>query len=106
MFCHVDWLGGVVEFDDLDLRLDIPLNEQIWSLKQDLLQVSYLAGKYVIDVGWYPDFALDGRFKAVVIVDANWQEPLHEVQCKSPEELEGALAACVTVVQKAIVGGD
>ena len=67
--------GVIHKYDDFDLKIGVPLEEQIDLLKEDLLQVTY-DNNYLIDVGWYPEFDLEGMFDVSVIKDNNWSNPV------------------------------
>ena len=60
------------DFIDINKRID----EQIWSLKEDLLQLGFYNKKIIIDVGWTNEFELNGCFKILVIKDLDWDNPL------------------------------
>jgi hypothetical protein len=53
-----------------ELRDDFAADE----LDQDILQIS-LPGGVVIDVGWRPEYELDGEFE-VVVYRGDWDNPL------------------------------
>lgn len=52
---------GKVTYNDFEIDLATPLKKQRWSLKQDLLQIDFNR-EYLIDIGWYPDFNINGYF--------------------------------------------
>ena len=82
MFYGVDLGGGVIiKNDDFDLKIDVPLEEQVDLLKEDLLQVTY-DNNYLIDAGWYPEFDLEGMFDISVIKDNNWSNPVMKKKCR------------------------
>ncbi len=45
----LNFKNGKIIYDDFDIDLSRPLDEQIFSLKEDLLQAEY--GKYILDIG-------------------------------------------------------
>ena len=49
----VDFRGGVITYDNLLRALEGPQIAEEPDLVEDLLQVSYGDGKYLLDVGWY-----------------------------------------------------
>lgn len=49
----VDFRGGVITYDNLLWVLEGPQIAEEPDLVEDLLQVSYGDGKYLLDVGWY-----------------------------------------------------
>jgi hypothetical protein len=72
----IDYKIGKIEFDSFDINPDVPLAEQIWSLKEDMFLVSYSDGKYMIDIGWMPSFDLEGEFYMTLVKDDDWNFPL------------------------------
>lgn len=72
----INLYGGKITYNDLDnINLDEPLENQRYKLDQDLLQIKY-GEEYIIDIGWYPDFSLDGSFIIQIIEDYDWDDPL------------------------------
>lgn len=49
----VDFRGGIITYDNLLWALENPQIAEEPDLVEDLLQVSYGDGKYLLDVGWY-----------------------------------------------------
>lgn len=94
----LDFYNGKILFDDLKLDRKIPLNVQIDLLKEDLLQVNY-NNKYIIDVGWYPEFDENGRFKVYVIEDFDWENPKMTKESKEIEKLISHIEDCITYVR-------
>ena len=101
MFSQMDFWHGVVVYNDLDISGDIPLEDQVDQLKEDLLQVSF-SDKFLLDIGWYPSFSIEGCFKATVIQNFNWSEPVREVNVKTVQELKVAVVECVQLVKSLI----
>jgi len=52
-------------------------------LSQDLLLLEHPASAFMIDVGWYPDESPSGEFALSVILDEDWQRPLHHFTTRS-----------------------
>ena len=83
----IDFKDGNLDYNDIQLTLDKPLNEQLENLKEDMLQVAYKNDKYVLDVGWYPEFDQNGRFITFVIKNYDWNNPFLKLESKSIEKL-------------------
>jgi hypothetical protein len=66
--------GKIVLYDFIDLSK--PIEDQIWSLKEDMLQIEFYDTLYLIDVGWPNEFETDGCFRIMLIKNLNWEEPL------------------------------
>lgn len=57
----LDLKNGNVTYNDFDIDPALSFEEQVWSFKEDLLQI-FFNNQYCIYVGWYPDFNQDGLF--------------------------------------------
>ncbi|TNH41471.1 hypothetical protein [Photorhabdus luminescens] len=68
--------SGVIIFNDFSISDDIPLENQLDELKEDMLQVEFPNG-YLLDIGWRPSFEIDGQFKLALIKDFNWENPVY-----------------------------
>ncbi|TYQ15358.1 UNVERIFIED_CONTAM: hypothetical protein Cloal_1801 [Acetivibrio alkalicellulosi] len=87
MFEDLDFTPGNVVYNDFDINDKMPLSKQIYSLKEDLFQVNY-NNKYIIDVGWYPEFNKSGKFNIVIIKDCNWEKPIEKKSCNDIKTLK------------------
>jgi hypothetical protein len=61
-----------------------PLKEQIWELNEDILQAVYSDNEgnhYTLDLGWYPEFDINGHFTICLIKNYDWENPLMKVNC-------------------------
>ncbi|MWC31234.1 hypothetical protein [Paenibacillus sp. MMS18-CY102] len=84
-----DFKSGEVVLNDFDFDSSIPYIEQRLSFKEDILQVRYHQEKYVIDLGWYPEFNfIRGGFKLMVVEvqDGEWHK-LYVRETTSIEEI-------------------
>lgn len=69
---------GVITYNNFNIDISKPLENQIWELKEDLLQVSYSgrnSSTYILDIGWYPEFNVNGNFKILLIRNYDWDIP-------------------------------
>ncbi len=41
--------------------------EHRWEFKEDILQLSSKYKKQIIDLGWYPEFNVDGQYKLMLV---------------------------------------
>ena len=57
------------------------------NLTEDLLQISFSNEKYIVDVGWYPDFDENGQFTVLLIHILDWQKPLRLEKVKTIKDL-------------------
>ncbi len=97
MIESIDLYNGEVVFNDLDLIVGVPLSEQIDLLKEDLLQIDY-DNLYLIDVGWYPEFDINGSFKVLVVHNYDWASPQLLKASKSIEALLMDIELCIRFV--------
>lgn len=99
MFKELDFKPGKITYDDFNIKPDIPFKEQIYSLKEDLFQVSY-DDKYTIDIGWSPDFEVNGKFKVRIIKDYDWSNPLYLKQTNNLTKLDKYVEECAALVKE------
>lgn len=86
----VNFYDGVIELNDFDYQFEKSSQEQKWFFKNDILQVQYYDGQYVLDVGWLPEFNLiEGSFKIVVVQDYDWDNPIF---CKRTNDVKKAIS--------------
>lgn len=95
--------GGNVTYNDWDIDPNKPFNDQIWSFKQDLLQIEF-RDCYLIDVGWYPDFDAKGRFIVYIIKDYEWEKPVLRQEVKTFAGLKKCLQEAIDRVDGLING--
>jgi hypothetical protein len=79
------------EFDS-----DVPLNLQEYSLIEDILLAEYV--DYSIDVGWYPEFDLNGHFSVMIVKNDDWENPIMKKECRTLTELRLTIDDCVSKV--------
>ena len=102
MFENIDFGKGVSKkYIDFDVNKDIPLEEQIDLLKEDLLQVNY-DNNYLIDVGWYPEFDEEGIFRVSVIKDYQWDNPILQKSCRDLSLLDEYMHECINIIESKI----
>ncbi|MGB8468122.1 MAG: hypothetical protein WCE21_03880 [Candidatus Babeliales bacterium] len=102
MIEKLDLSGGVITYNEFNIDPDLPLQEQLFSLTEDLLQISYCNGKYLIDVGWYPEFSVQGSFMIRVIKDYDWLNPIFKKKVKSLEMVTRYLQKAVKIVEEVL----
>lgn len=93
----VDWRSGHSAFWDLDFLVeDMPLTQQLDGLKEDLAQIKY-PHLIILDIGWYPEFSIDGAFSVSVVKESEWEQPLFRERCTSVDALLKCLLRAVEV---------
>lgn len=93
----IDFGVGKVVYNEFHIDFDIPLFQQKSELVEDLLQVSY-PNSFLLDVGWYPEYSLDGSFIVQVIKDGEWLTPYFTRRCYTREDLKSAIKAGIKTV--------
>jgi len=85
----INFRSGVITYNDFDIDPLIPLIEQEFSLKEDILQVDY--GPYLLDLGWNPDCNVKGKFVVRLIHNYDWQNPIQRFEAKDLATLKERL---------------
>lgn len=96
----VDFRGGVITYDNLLWALEDPQIAEEPDLVEDLLQVSYGDGKYLLDVGRYSAGAGQGGFMVYVIGNCDWQCPLRSLAANSLGQLVSAMNDATAFIAK------
>jgi hypothetical protein len=93
----MDWgLGRVLHWDLEHIDCSRPIEAQIAHLKEDLAQIEY-PNFVLIDIGWYPEFQVNGAFVVSVVRNKNWQLPLMRAKCATTKRLRALVRRAVTV---------
>jgi hypothetical protein len=86
-----DWSGGRVTYWELDaVDPAAPFDAQRDELKEDLAQVRFEGG-LILDIGWYPQHAPEGRFVIVVVREEEWDPPIARFEARGRAELDDAV---------------
>ncbi len=73
---NTDW---VINYNELFSNMNIGdeiASGILFNLKEDLFQMSYQ--DYTLDVGWYPEFDINGSYKVLLIKAHDWSNPINE----------------------------
>lgn len=89
MWWNIDIKDGVISHDSISwINDDFKITEDtVFDLSSDLLQIKF-NDQILLDVGWYPDLNVNGRFRILLIKNTNWEFPLLNVQCSNIKELK------------------
>lgn len=68
-------------------------------LEEDLWQATDPSGRFVLDVGWYPEGDEAGAFTCVLIEDGDWEAPLSKHRTRSLEAVREWVERGVSRVQ-------
>lgn len=90
-------MNGKITYNEFHINFDIPLEDEIDNLTEDLLQIEYDGG-YILDVGWYPEFDIEGKLIVRVIKNCEWDKPLFVKCCKSKAELKSIIKNAVELI--------
>lgn len=99
MFENVDLKNGKLIIMSLILKKELTLKEQLSKLKEDILQVEY-ENEIILDLGWYPEFNLNGSFFLKIIKSNNWENPIFNEEIKEIKKLELELIKAVELIVK------
>lgn len=95
----IDFKSGKVIHNEFNIDFSEPLKLQVYNLTQDLLQVEY-KNNYILDIGWYPDFDINGSFNIYIIKDYNWENYIYRMQCKDEENLKYYINQAIEYLEK------
>ena len=98
LFKSLDYGQGKITCLEEDLSAADSLASQIALLREDLLQVEYKAGAYVLDVGWYPSGDETGAFGIVIVENGDWESPLYRWHTRDRDTLKTTLEEAVTIL--------
>lgn len=99
MLKKLDLSPGKIVYDDFQIKPNIPFEQQKFSFKEDLFQVDFYE-KYLIDIGWSPDFESKGNFKIRIIKDYNWTHPLYFKKTNKLDTLPFFIKECVDIIRQ------
>ena len=68
---NLNLYNGIIDYNDFDIDENVPFEEQEYSYKEDILQISY-GDRLTLDVGWYPEHNPQGYFIVYAVKDSNW----------------------------------
>lgn len=94
----INFRNGIITYNDFNIDPLIPFLEQKYSLKNNMLLVDY--HNYMIDVGWYPEFIVGGKFIIKAIHNCDWKNPLCEIESKNFVELKVNLQMMINHCEK------
>lgn len=90
--------GGRIIYNEYDIDLDRPLEEQEFELTEDLVLIEY-SENLMLDIGWYPEFSLDGNLIVKVIKNKEWNKPIFEEMVYSNNQLLSAIKSALDVIE-------
>lgn len=93
----IDFKSGIVTYNEFNLNFEKSLSEQLECLNEDLLQVEYLKD-YLLDLGWYPEYDVEGNFIIQVIKDKEWSHPIYKGICRNKDILKMNIEHAVNII--------
>ena len=97
MFPQIDFGCGKIAPIDSCYDPSKPLESQVDILREDMFQVSYVAG-HTIDVGWYPSFETSGSFRVFLVHNDDWEKPVEDIKVKTYRDLVDNVGRLVRTV--------
>ncbi|NRF95625.1 hypothetical protein HQN89_32865 [Paenibacillus frigoriresistens] len=79
-------------------------HEHLWEFKEDILQFEY-EEKRTLDLGWYPEFNPQGKYKLVLIDSTNkeqpdWENPIYIFESRKTKEIIEKIEFVLNAVSK------
>ncbi len=98
MLQKIDFRPGEVIYNDFNIDPEITFEEQRYSFNEDLFQVEY-AGRYVIDIGWYPAHKKNGNFQVRIVKNCDWENLIYLKKAKTFDHLYLLVEECTTIIK-------
>jgi len=92
-------LNGIITYNDIDINEGIAFEDQRYSFKLDMLQISF-GDRFTLDVGWQPDFDPSGHFVVVAIQDYDWLNPVVKIKPRSLKTLKRAIEKAAKIINE------
>ncbi|MBH5329895.1 NUDIX domain-containing protein [Eikenella sp. S3360] len=88
--------NGIITFDHFSWLLEhADENPADLLLGEDLLQISFFGGQYLLDVGWYAAAAPQGRFTVLLVGNQDWEHPLRRLHTRQIAQLPELINGCI-----------
>ena len=78
---------GNVKYDNFNIDFTEPFEEQEENLLEDLFQIEF-PNNYLIDLGWYPEYEINGKIVLTLIKNYDWENPIYKYVGVSENELK------------------
>lgn len=105
MFNNINFSPGKIVYDDFYIDIKVSLEDQIYSLKEDMFQVNY-HDKYLIDIGWHSEFDPRGNFIVRVINDFDWEHPIFLKKTNNLQILNKIVEESAQIVKELLIKND
>ena len=87
-----------IVYNDFSITSFDKIEEERLGYKEDILQIVWKG--YLIDVGWTPDFNVEGHLKVVLIKNQNWFAPIISKFTKASDDLFDAINEIINYVEE------
>ncbi|AUX24119.1 hypothetical protein SOCEGT47_046550 [Sorangium cellulosum] len=78
-------INNLCEFNPC--TINDPSDERWEYLEEDLFSAQHEHYQTTVDVGWYPSMSPDGNYKAIFILNDDWNNPLDELVTRNLQEI-------------------
>jgi hypothetical protein len=97
----VNFKDGLVDYNSFNIDFSKSMQEQIWELNEDLVQVEYVYETYthVLDVGWYPAGKCDENagFKIIVVKNQDWNASIFSKSARRESDFFAVLNEAIEI---------
>lgn len=91
----------IKKYIDFDYNSELSLENNLDNLKEDLIQIKY-ENNYALDVGWYPEYNIDGKFQVIITKNFDWDNLVFVKRAEDIVILEKNLSEAVSIIQNKI----
>ena len=88
--------NGTITYDNFFWLLEhADSNPADLLLGEDLLQISFCGGQYLLDAGWYGAATPHGQFAVMLVENQDWEHPLRKEYTREISRLPALLQECI-----------
>ena len=88
--------NGTITYDNFFWLLEhADSNPADLLLSEDLLQISFCGGQYLLDAGWYGAATPRGQFGVMLVENQDWEHPLRKEYTREISRLPALLQECI-----------
>lgn len=99
MLDRLNFLEGTITYDNFSwINSSNIYLDHLEDLSEDLLQVTFFDERYILDVGWYPEFNANGQFILQVIYNYNWEKPFYIEKTKDLQILMDSIHKAIALI--------
>lgn len=88
---------GTIRYNTFNINFDLPFDNQLEELNEDLIQVEYGAN-YLLDIGWYPEGDANGAIIIQLIHENHWESPVIRTEALDSESLINNINRIVVLI--------